>query len=245
MPTLKILILLVYYDRPNLIKNALNSIKNSTYHNWELAFIDDGSPNYPGQPIVEEMFTEKELEKTTFYICKDTPEQKDLQGGSRMGHYMNQAIEDALNTDIVVILCDDDALHEQYLGKLNDYFLNNPTVNYAYSHVIKFNPETEKFPLDMTIDRKWMLNRHTQPINPHCQVDASQVAWRYRAHEESNISFPSPRTAALDAELYTQLYNTYGPCPFTGFISQYKGVFENQLGTRMAKGQTYLTNDRK
>ncbi len=243
MPILKVLILLVYYDRPNLVRNALNSIKNSTYPNWELAFIDDGSPNHPGQPIVLEMFTQHELDKTDFYICKDSPEQKDIQGGSRMGHYMNQAIKDTPDADIVIVLCDDDALHEQYLENLNEYFLANPTSNYAYSHIIKFNPETETFPLDMSTDRTWMLNRHTQPINPHCQVDASQVAWRYKAHEELGIAFPSPMTSALDAALYTQLYNVYGLCHFTGFVSQYKGVFENQLGTRMAKGKTYETGD--
>src|SRR5437588_1330755 len=52
--TLRILIILLYWDRPKMIKNALNSIKEQNYDNWELAFIDDGS-EVPGEPIVKEI----------------------------------------------------------------------------------------------------------------------------------------------------------------------------------------------
>ena len=39
----KFLILLFYYDRPKMVRNALQSVKELNYKNWELAFIDDGS----------------------------------------------------------------------------------------------------------------------------------------------------------------------------------------------------------
>ena len=42
MESLKILILLFYYDRPEMVKNALKSIENSSYKNFTIAFIDDG-----------------------------------------------------------------------------------------------------------------------------------------------------------------------------------------------------------
>ena len=59
---MKVLILLAYFERPNMIKIALESIKRQSYHNWEVAFCDDGI-NYLGKPIVEEMFSKKDLNK--------------------------------------------------------------------------------------------------------------------------------------------------------------------------------------
>ena len=38
---LKFLIVLVYYKRPKMVLNALESIKNLSYGNWQLDFIDD------------------------------------------------------------------------------------------------------------------------------------------------------------------------------------------------------------
>jgi len=54
----KIVILLLYYDRPKMVRNALKSIKDLNYKNWELVFIDDGSKE-PGRPIVEEILAEE------------------------------------------------------------------------------------------------------------------------------------------------------------------------------------------
>ena len=38
-----ILILMPYYNRPKDVLLALNSIKNQSYKNWRLVFVDDGS----------------------------------------------------------------------------------------------------------------------------------------------------------------------------------------------------------
>ena len=47
----KFLIILAYYERPKIVLNALNSILNSSYENFEVAFIDDGS-NLRGEDVV-------------------------------------------------------------------------------------------------------------------------------------------------------------------------------------------------
>ena len=54
MEQLKFLILLFYYNRPEMVKNALQSINESTYTNFTIAFIDDGS-EHEGKPIVHEI----------------------------------------------------------------------------------------------------------------------------------------------------------------------------------------------
>ena len=89
---MKILILLFYYDRPEMVKNALKSIENSSYKNFTIAFIDDGSPN-PGKPVVEEILSSENLKKVVFYNTNQSSEDKNKQGGSIFGKYANIAME--------------------------------------------------------------------------------------------------------------------------------------------------------
>ena len=49
---MKILIILMYYERPNMVRFALDSIAAQDYDNFEVAVIDDGSLNHI-EPIVE------------------------------------------------------------------------------------------------------------------------------------------------------------------------------------------------
>ena len=49
---LKFLIIFFYYNRPDMVRNALNSINKLTYKNFEIAFIDDGSET-PENPLLE------------------------------------------------------------------------------------------------------------------------------------------------------------------------------------------------
>jgi glycosyltransferase involved in cell wall biosynthesis len=70
-----ILILMPYYNRPKDVLLALSSIKNQSYKNWRLAFVDDGSDE-PGEDIVRGFFEEKDLDKVIFYNTGDTKEIK-------------------------------------------------------------------------------------------------------------------------------------------------------------------------
>ena len=230
----KIQILLFYFERPKFVLNALKSIKAQKYKKWELHFIDDGSVKSKGKEIVQKIFSHEELNKTYFYDTEDSIEQKLKQGGSIFGKVANEAMQ-STDAEITLMLCDDDALYDDYLENLNEYFLNNPEVKYAYSHVCVFDPFTEK--IEEVKIRNWFLNNHTTPIHPVNKVDASQVAWRRKISLENNILFPFPQTISLDAVVYEKLYNSFGPCPYTGFVSQYKAVHKDQLGNKVSKGQ--------
>lgn len=225
---LKFLIVLVYYQRPSIFLNALESIKNLDYDNWELVFIDDGSiPESEGENIVKEHLKDY-LHKIKFYYINDSVEQKIIQGGSRHGEYMNKAILES-DSDAVIILCDDDALISNYLTNLNNYFNTFVDKNYCYSHVIVFNPLTEN-PFEKKKTEHW-TNRFGD-INPVCNVDSAQVVYRTKCIKEDGLRYLSPQTKNLDAEMFKLLVNKYGLCSYTGFDSQYKAYFDKQLGNK-------------
>lgn len=233
----KILILLFYYNRPNLVKIALNSIKNHNYDNWEIAFIDDGS-EHVGEPIVKEILSEH-LDKIKFYNTNDSIDTKlkrQKEQGSIFGKYAQLAIEDS-NADIVVMLCDDDALYPEYFNNLNKYFESHPDEKYVYSHIHVYDPVLTKIE-DNPAYQHHHLNKD-YALNPYFNIDMSQVAWRRKCHIEYNIQFPYPKTADLDAVIYNQMYHRFGNCNFSGFFSQYKAIdlggYRDQLSYRMGR----------
>lgn len=210
----KILVLLLYYDRPIMVKNALESILRSNYQNWQLAFIDDFSPNL-GRPIVEEIMGQH-LDQVRFYRSSER---------GNVGKLMNDAIDDS-DADIAIILCDDDELCPKYLTELNDFFVQHPEANCCYSHVYEYNPAFELS--EFVINTNSCYNAHSTPCRLERNMDASQVAWRTLLNKE--IKFSWPQIAFLDASFFHKLdeRNPEG-VPFSGLISQYKGIHAGQL----------------
>jgi glycosyltransferase involved in cell wall biosynthesis len=208
-------VILPYFDRPKMVQNALRSLEQSTYPHWELAFIDDGST----KPL------EYSLPFGTWYYQTGDSVDYKLANGSRHGAFMNRARQES-DADLVVILCDDDALVPDYLENLNRWFNENPQYVWCYSHVRIFNPFTES-PNESVGKREYFTNV-TGMISPSCRVDSSQVAYR----RITAVPYRENQTSNLDATFFADMFNSYGECPFTGFDSQYKGIFPDQLGNR-------------
>lgn len=225
-----ILILLFYYNRPNMVKNALRSIKlvNNYYKNWILAFHDDCS-DVPGEPIVREILAD-ELDKIKFYKSEMSRRDK-IKLGSPLGKKANEILKE-VKTDIAIMLCDDDAIHPDYFVNLNNYFSANMDIKSCYSNVIAYNPMEEPFEnaLNRDIDLKSPLNRFNHPLQGSNLIDASQVAWRTICNIEYDVWFPEYCEKNHDAAFYKELNEKCGDTHYTGFISQFKGHHRNQLG---------------
>ena len=230
---LKILILMSYYNRPLLVRNALNSIvkANEHYTHWELAFGDDGS-KIPGAPIVEEVLADH-MHKVKLVQSNMTFEEK-IDQGLILGRLANEVIAES-NADVAFILCDDDELVPTYLKGLADYFTKNPNVLYCYSHIHLYNPFFNKSEdVDNVVGR---YNKHTTAINPVNNVDASQVAWRLSCCKERGAWFRDntkevqgkPWTKDTDKSFFENLYEKCGEAHFSGLVGQYKGVHDYQL----------------
>lgn len=213
-----ILILLLYYNRPRIAQNALQSIQNSNYHNWTLFIHDDNS----AIPLLTDL--------PHIYYRNTDPKQTKLNKGSSLGIHVNKLLKSTSST-IAIILCDDDALHPHYLSNLNTYFNQNPKVNSCYSNVITYDPLNENYTnaLDRPIDYEFYLNYQNNPISPSNIVDASQVAWRTSCNKYYHAWFPEYLDKNHDAAFYKKLEKC-GLTHYTGFVSQFKGIHDMQLG---------------
>ena len=224
-------IILMYYNRPDGVKRALESIRNQTHNNWHIAFIDDGS-DIVGENIVKEFFTPDELKNVTFYNTNDSKEVKkarslehkhlrgsdDRHSGMWLNPMFNRAVRENKH-DVALFLCDDDLLQQNYLHNLNEFYNDSPAIDYSYSLVILFDERFHNWE-DMTeaYNRFFCLD----PINPFFRLDTSQVSWRSSVYIEDNVWFDEKFHFYFDAFWYQRLFEKYGPCVFNGFVGQYK-----------------------
>lgn len=234
----RVQLLLPYYDRPTLVRNALESIRDAGTDDWKLYFLDDGSAR-PGRPVVETVLGKRLLGKVEFDFIPDTPEEKQRRGGSRFGAYLNEAILRS-DADFVVVICDDDGLIPGALAKLVAFYDENPQVVYAHSWVAPYDPSKES-PDPSFVARPCHLNREGS-ISPSNCVDSSQVTWRRTCFDDAGVRYPGVRTTNLDAALFANLHARYGLCAPTRFHLQYKAFFPDALGARPPE-RAYMTGD--
>lgn len=223
-------LVLFYYERKKLVWNALQSFLDSEYQDWFLTVIDDSEVNK--MPLVIPGFEES---KHQVVDTKDTTAQKQARGGSLFGKFANEAIRSGKG-DIVVPVCDDDAIRHDALGPLVKFFDTHPHVMSAWTYNIPYNPRDEGLPKHRaaTMDG---LNRYskwqgTGTIEASCNVDSSQVVFRASCLNHPDVYYPFPATADLDAFIFRQLNKYHGLTYEAGIALQYKAQFPNQLGGR-------------
>jgi glycosyltransferase involved in cell wall biosynthesis len=241
----KFLIILAYYERPKIVLNALNSILEMDYPNYEIHFIDDGS-NLKGEPIVREV-CETIIDRFTFHYINNTLEQKKAQGGSIHGEYLNRAIRES-DGDHVIILCDDDALYPNFLNNLN-IFLNKPEnkdKKYFYHNILIYNSLVETYKDGINRgDLSYFTNKWNTPIACAGQVDSTQVTYDRVSFLENGLSYPAPQTSGLDFAIYNQMWMKWGPAYYSGLISQIKSNSEDNLIHKDHTEKMWVTNDMK
>lgn len=234
---LKILVILFYYDRPNLVKIFLQSLKEQTYKNWELVFIDDSEQPLPGFKSLTDIFgTLESLKKIKYITTQDTQTQKEERGGSLIGKFANEAMLES-KADIAIIGCDDDALLPTYFEKLNAFYKSRPFTSYSYCDAVVFNPLVDNWrdKLGEPASEHFINTNH----NPHCMgnsKDSSQGSWRLDIIRTKYVRFPHPLTACLDYHMWMALYQVCGMGVFNGITGVLKAYWPKQLGGR---GNTY------
>ena len=235
----KILILMCYYNRPNLVRFALESVRTQSYKNWEIVFVDDGSDISAIESAKE--ILKEDFSKLRYINTQSSIEEKRLNGGSVFGWYWSQACR-VINADIGIMLCDDDALAPDYLANLDSLFALKPEINWCHSWYYGYDPYVQKDFDNIIINRE--SPKHTHNLNPDSLLDASQVAWRLTPFKnEPWIEFGYPMTANLDSDLYRKLYPIFGDCVWSGVYGQFKGIQQNRLEERQKDNRiTYSKN---
>ncbi len=155
------------YNRAHYINEALKSIKNQTYKNWECIIIDDGSSDNT-KDIIKEYIKENSRFK---YHHRSSNHKKGLPG------CRNQGIELA-NGEYIVYFDDDDIVHPQNL-EINLYFFEDKVDYVRYGRQVFFNDFNYKFDYNNQIKKKILDSSILDDMITHkLSFNSCQILWR-------------------------------------------------------------------
>lgn len=112
------------YNQEDFINDALQSVYDQTYTNWECIVMDDGS-------------TDRSEEIIQKWISKDTRFRYYYKDNGGICETRNYAIQCAAG-EFILPLDGDDKLHEKYVSKVMNIFSNSPETKLVYCDPIKF-----------------------------------------------------------------------------------------------------------
>jgi glycosyltransferase involved in cell wall biosynthesis len=125
-PNLKISCILTSYNRPQRVREAIASVQQQTYPNWELIVVDDNS-NAKTKNVLKEIADEDS--RITLIQTGVRPE--DRPKTTRYATCINLALE-RITGDLVTYLTDDDIYYPTRFEKMAMAFHMNPKIHVLY-----------------------------------------------------------------------------------------------------------------
>jgi glycosyltransferase involved in cell wall biosynthesis len=141
-------VIMTVFNRTRYLEEAIKSVLDQTYDNFELVIVDDGSDDRGVKLILEKY-------KEFHGIKVASQEHKGL--GAAMNYGVSQA-----KGEHICKLDSDDLLFSQALEVLNEYVEKFPNVDYFYSSRCTIDEEDRLIEIfkSVTFDRKKLLRRH-------------------------------------------------------------------------------------
>lgn len=123
MENIKVSISIPFYNSELYLKEAINSVLNQTYQNWELLLINDGG-------------SDRSLSIANFYAIRDNRIRVFSDGKNKgLSTRLNESIE--LSKGVYYIRMDaDDIMFPNRIERQVDYLVNNPDVDVVGSSAI-------------------------------------------------------------------------------------------------------------
>jgi hypothetical protein len=142
------------YNRKNVIENAINSVLNQTYNDYELIIIDDGSTDNTEDLIKQKYANYLKYGKIKYFCQKN--------GG--VSNARNNGLKEA-EGNIITYLDSDNTWYDKYLYKIVSA-LSNPYINTVYTAIEVNNIYENKFYVRATpYDRTLLLKGNFIDLN--------------------------------------------------------------------------------
>jgi glycosyltransferase involved in cell wall biosynthesis len=125
-------VILLSYNRPRMIKEAIDSVVNQTYNNWQLHILDDGS-DFDINDIINE-YKDNRIVAYKFPPISIAARAE----RSRVAANINYVLDTIPSDEIIHYLCDDDLLHPQWISRSAIALNRNPLCHMAQGQTWTF-----------------------------------------------------------------------------------------------------------
>ncbi len=216
-------ILLTSYNRPRLLRKALDSLAAQTCPDWRCLILDDNS-NEETHAVIREY-----LDDTRFTLIPHETTDEERQASVRYSALINTVLP-SLHEGVVGYLCDNVEYHPDLVGAVLDYFEHHPDIYAGYAvherdvwkvdGSARLGSASDFGHWDMTPQRPGREIAH-----PFGQLDHSQVFHRLPCP----LHWPEEVEAKRfgDGVFYSALAERYGPIqPIAPQVLTYEHLME-------------------
>lgn len=159
----KVTVILTSYNKPETVGQAIESVINQTYKNWELLIMDDASNNRTRQ-IINRYLNDARI---TFYNSKVKDENR--YKTARYATLINTAIGRS-NGEYITYLTDDNLFVPKRLQVMVEYLNQNPSHHVVYSEQrVQFVDENMKVIKERIRETQGILNDPPNKVD-HCSI---------------------------------------------------------------------------
>lgn len=181
---MKISCLLSSYNRPKMIRQALSSLEDQTYRNFEVIVLDDGSDEIRSLSDLGIW----SIPRISFY--REPPIKESRMTDNRLGKILNKGLG-MISGDLVCYLCDDDYYFPDWFGIAARFFRDNTDISAIYGKLIYSESLKMEFPREGKIRFPGVALSLPQGQIDHNQFMHRRFSPPYRwPEDEATIMYP-------------------------------------------------------
>ncbi len=148
-------IIMPTWNRKNVIDQAINSVLNQTYKNYELIIVDDGSTDETKE-CINKKYSAQIAEGKIIYI---------YQNNAGVCAARNRGLEKS-SGDYIAYLDSDNKWYPEYLDTMVNAFISNPQIQSAYCGLKCINQSTGQIKIrNSSFNRKTLINQNFIDLN--------------------------------------------------------------------------------
>jgi spore maturation protein CgeD len=207
---MKISCILASYNRPTLVRQALKSIEDQTFHDFQLIVVDN-STKMDMTDLLRILAEFQGLLVKTL-ILRWIPTNEERAGINALGKSVNIGLKHATG-DLICYLADDDYYFPTWFEKANKYFEEHPEVQVGFG-ILKYSSSNE-----MELQEQGEFRWWDEVINdPMGRLDHNQVI--HRRFDPPQLWQEGAGTVMnVDGWFFSQLANNYSFHPINAWAA--------------------------
>lgn len=221
--SLSVDVILTSYNRPELVLEAMKSVKAQTYPYWICWVMDDGS-NKQTQDIIQSLANTDDRFQPVFLVVP--AEERYTQ--TRYAVAINEALKRS-SGDLITYLTDDDIFYTERLKYMAAVFEDSSVyVVYGEQRVVAWDEHHN-------IQGAWIRRNVGRTREPVCRVDHNSIMHRRSCLQQTGLWDTHPmHWGAGDAQFFRKLVEYYDFVPVAQVLDEHR-LHANSLQSLMTR----------
>jgi len=227
-------IVVLSYNRPKMLMDALDSIFNSTHQDFDIWLYDDGSDFDIEQIALE-------YNDTRIILCRApriSPSERVKPGSMRWPENINTVINE-IQEGYITYLCDDDVFHPEWLAAASRALAESPSSHMILAHMFYYQNGEDPFTTGKEgFPARVQLDKDPDDESKLMWWNLGAFAYRWTCVEQCDVKWGEGLEGyahSWDISLIDSLKAAHPGYVYLPIPSVYRREHENTLSYRMGR----------